>query len=55
MRQRPAKNEPIDVWTNMGKFLRLYEDFDIYEEYILAAVSPNLEMGPIINAGTIPL
>lgn len=53
-RQRPARKEPIEVWTKMGRFLRLGEDLDSSEAYMLAAVSPNLEMGPIINAGTTP-
>jgi len=50
----PARTEPIDVWTKIGKSLRFYEDFEIYDAYMLAAVSPNLEIGPIIKAGMTP-
>jgi hypothetical protein len=54
-RQMPAKNDPIDVWTNIGRFFNDLDYFDSSDAYILAAVSPNLEIGPIINAGTNPL
>lgn len=51
----PARNDPMDVWTNIGRFFNALDYFDNSDAYMLAAVSPNLEMGPIINAGTNPL
>lgn len=53
--QHPANKDPKDVCTKIGSYFNNYEDFEYYEASIFVAVSPNLEIGPIIKAGTTPL
>ncbi len=54
IRQSPAIADPNDVWIKIGSFFKKSEDFETSDAYILAAVSPNLDIGPIIKAGTSP-
>jgi hypothetical protein len=53
--QNPAKTDPSDVCIKIGRVLSYYLLEEIVVANILAAVSPNLDIGPITSAGTIPL
>ena len=52
--QIPAKIDPNEVCRKIGTLFNFFYA-KIFLESLLAAVSPNLAMGPMIRAGTTPL
>ena len=53
--QHPAQNEANEVFTQIGAFLPLYDLSKMVRAKRFEAVSPNLEIGPMMRAGISPL
>jgi hypothetical protein len=54
-RQQPAQNDAREVYTKIGRFCVRALELNSVKANRFKAVSPNLEMGPMIRAGATPL